>query len=176
MNIYMYQNTESEENRWTFIKIQWKFWGDYWHQGLKQITTWRLVHLAQHQAWHITFVVTSPSWTYHGQWLVIDQYHISRVTSAAILFEGWQCGAVCFSSRQVSLGDVWFRGARLTWSIWSVCAPLALGWSLPIYAGVVVCAGGASTYVWIVVLCMYQHSGSVISLRPWKIRWVVVDE
>ena len=45
----------------------------------------------------------------------------------------------------MSLGDVWFRGARLTWSILSVRAPLALGWSLPIHAGVVVCAGGAST-------------------------------
>ena len=94
----------------------------------------------------------SPLWTYHGHW----SYLWSDQCSDSVWGVAVRCGLLCILtgvtgdvswciltdvSWLVSLTDVWFTGARLTWSIWSVCVPLALGWSLAIHAGVVVCAG-----------------------------------
>ena len=44
---------KSMDNHQDSVRIQ--RWGD-WHQGLKQIPTWRHIHPAQHQACHMIFV------------------------------------------------------------------------------------------------------------------------
>ena len=111
----------------------------------KQNRTWRQVHpcsLVQHQASHI--VLTSRAVLALIPWIYPS-------SSAVILFEGWHFSAARSACWQVSL-VMWFVGAGLTWSSWSVCAPLALGWSLSILAEVAVCAGGASS-----IICITLH-------------------